>query len=93
MDEPEAVQLPTAYRGPYPAHALLAQVRILAANQRANAQELRDAVIAAHEAGASWSELGRAAGMLRETLFRQVKAGSPVVVVKASHKTGTDDPA
>ena len=73
--------------------AALSRVAALAQAQRQGAVDLRDAVTAAHAAGASWSELGRAAGMVRETLFRQVKAGSPVVVVKASHKMGTDDPA
>jgi hypothetical protein len=86
--EPRRWEYPVS--GALPPNVPLAEVARLAGAQRENAEELRDAVLTAHAAGASWSELGRAAAVVRETLFRQVKAGSPVVVVKATHKQAGD---
>ena len=74
----------TAPVPPNPARALEA-VRVLGAAQRRNAEELRVAIKKAKDAGVSWSEIGRTLGMCRETVFRQFKAGSQIVVVKARH--------
>ena len=68
-----------------PARAL-ESVRILGAAQRKNADDLRAAIRKAKDAGVSWSEIGRALGVVRETVFRQYQAGSPIVVVKARQK-------
>jgi len=65
-----------------PARALEA-VRCLGAAQRKNADDLRAAIRKAKDAGVSWSHIGRALGVMRETVFRQYQAGSPIVVVKA----------
>lgn len=65
-----------------PARALEA-VRYLAAAQRKNADDLRAAVGKAKDAGVSWTALGEALGIGRETAFRQYKCGSPIVVVRA----------
>jgi len=65
-----------------PARALEA-VRYLGAAQRKNADDLRAAIRKAKDAGVSWSAIGRALGVVRETVFRQYQAGSPIVVVKA----------
>ena len=67
------------------------RVRGLAQAQRRIAADLLEAVKSAHAAGASWSDLGRATGMVRETLYRQVQANSPVVVVQPTHKRGNGD--
>lgn len=75
----------TAPVPPNPARALEA-VRHLGAEQRRNAEELRVAIRKAKDAGVSWSEIGRALGVVRETVFRQFQAGSPIVIVKARHK-------
>ena len=61
----------------------LEAVRSLGAAQRKTAQELRTAIRTAKGAGVSWSAIGRALGVVRETVFRQYQAGSPIVVVKA----------
>ena len=61
----------------------LEAVRSLGAAQRKTAQDLRDAIRTAKGAGVSWSDIGRALGVVRETVFRQYQAGSPIVVVKA----------
>jgi hypothetical protein len=59
-----------------PSLATLAQI------QRDTADDLAAAVKQARADGQSWSQIGRELGMVRETVFRQAKAGSPIVVVK-----------
>jgi len=71
----------TAPVPPNPARAL-EFVRILAAAQRKTADDLREAVRKAKDAGVSWAAVGEALGVGRETAFRQYKCGSPIVVVR-----------
>jgi len=61
----------------------LADLSSLARCQRKNAEDLREAITAARDAGATWAQIGQALDMPRETAFRQHRAGSPIVVVKA----------
>lgn len=70
----------------------LEAIRSLAAAQRKTADDLRDAITAAKSAGISWSEIGRTLGTVRETIFRQYQAGSPIVVVRAWHKPPQSSP-
>jgi hypothetical protein len=58
------------------------QLVALAALQRTVADDLRDAAAHAHAVGLSWREIAETLGMVRETVFRQVQAGSPVSVVR-----------
>ena len=58
-------------------------LRELAAAQRKNAGELREAITGACDAGVPWRAIGEALGIPHETAFRQFKAGSPIVVVRA----------
>jgi hypothetical protein len=69
---------------------LLAAVRRTAEQQRLTAECLRDLAAAAHDAGITWQALGEAAGIPFPTLWRQVRAGSPVVVARAYHKPRKD---
>lgn len=57
----------------------------LAEQQRDNAARILGAVRAASDAGLSWREVGEALGIEHTTVFRQVQAGSPVVVVRPTH--------
>jgi hypothetical protein len=57
----------------------------LAAAQRQNADDLRCAVQAARDARAPWREIAEAVGIPHETVFRQFKAGSPIVVMGGYH--------
>ena len=66
--------------------ALVRRVGAKAEEQRRQAMDLRQAVIAARSAGATWEELAAAAGISYPSLLRQVQAGSPVVVVRPFHK-------
>jgi DNA-binding transcriptional regulator LsrR (DeoR family) len=65
------------------------QLAGLASLQREIACDLRDAARYAHEKGLSWREIGETLGMVRETVFRQVQAGSPVSVVRPVQSPGT----
>ena len=58
-------------------------IRELAAAQRKSAAELREAVTGACDAGVPWRAIGEALGIRHETAFRQFRAGSPIVVVRA----------
>ena len=58
---------------------------VLAAAQRMNATALRDLITEARAAGVKWREIAKAIDAPVPTVFRQHKAGSPVVVVKAYH--------
>lgn len=58
-------------------------LRELAAAQRKSAAELREAITEACDYGVTWRAIGEALGVPHETAFRQHKAGSPIVVVKA----------
>lgn len=71
----------TAPVPPNPARALEV-VRALGAAQRRNAEDLRVAIKKAKAAGVSWSEIGRALGVVRESVYRQYECGSPIVVVR-----------
>ena len=56
----------------------------LAEAQRENNTALRAAIQEALDAGVKWREIGDALGMTHhETVFRQFKQGSPIVVVNA----------
>lgn len=57
----------------------------LAGRQRENARQLADAVAKASAAGVPWRVIGDALGIAHEAAWRQHKAGSPIVVVKAFH--------
>ena len=59
------------------------RIRELADAQRENAAQLRDAIGEACEAAVTWRAIGEALGVPHETAFRQFRAGSPVVIVKA----------
>ena len=60
------------------------RLRDLAEAQRENTTALRAAIQEALDAGVKWREIGDALGMTHhETVFRQFKAGSPIVVVNA----------
>lgn len=60
----------------------------LAAEQRRTADELLAAARRAHDAGVTWTQIGLDLGMVRETAYRQVAAGSPVVVLRPTHNGG-----
>jgi hypothetical protein len=60
----------------------LDQLSALAAMQRTIADDMLGAARHANEVGVSWRKIGRELGMPYETVFRQVKAGSPVSVVR-----------
>ena len=60
-----------------------AHIRELAAAQRKNAEGLRNAIADACDDGVTWRAIGDALGIPHETAFRQFRAGSPIVVVKA----------
>lgn len=62
----------------------------LAREQRDNAERLLAAVREASGAGVTWREIGEAAGISPSAVFRQAKAGSPVVVVRASRQPQPD---
>ena len=66
--------------------SLITRVGTMADAQRRQAWELREAVLAARAAGATWEELAAEAGISYPSLLRQVKAGSPVVVARPFHK-------
>ena len=56
----------------------------LAEAQRENTTALRAAIQEALSAGVTWRMIGDALGLVHhETVFRQFKAGSPIVVVNA----------
>jgi hypothetical protein len=66
---------------------IIEELRALGEAQRANATEIRDVVLKAVASGVTWCRAAEALGMSRcETLFRQVKAGSPVIIVKPYHR-------
>ena len=68
-------------------------IRELAAAQRESAVRLRDAIGDAIDDGVPWRAIGDALGMVHETAFRQFRAGSPIVVVKAYQSKGAADGA
>lgn len=58
---------------------------LLAANaslQRELAEDLRDCVGYARRAGLGWREIGKALGMDHSAVFRYMKTGSPISVVR-----------
>lgn len=62
--------------------AKLARLDSLAATQRKTADDLRDAITAARDAGLPWRAIAEALGTTHECAYRQFKYGSPIVVVK-----------
>lgn len=69
-----------------------ALLHALASAQRLNALALRELVGEAHAAGVTRQGIGGAIGIPKETVFRQHRAGSPIVVVKAFHpKRNTEE--
>jgi hypothetical protein len=50
--------------------------------QRALADDLRDCVEYARRSGLSWRAIAETLGLTRTTLFGQMKAGSPISVVR-----------
>jgi hypothetical protein len=69
---------------PNPVRALEA-VRLLGVAQRKNADDLRTAIRKAREAGVSWSAIGKTLGVRYDIVYRQYRAGSPIVVTRAHH--------
>lgn len=63
----------------------LRRAQILGDAQSQLAWALAAAVAECADAKVSWADIGRAVGMPRETVFRQFKAGGPIVTVKAVH--------
>ncbi len=62
----------------------LETVRSLGAAQRKTADDLRDAITKAREAGVTWQAIGTALGEpYYQTVYRQYNCGSPIVVVRA----------
>ena len=61
----------------------LEAVRSLGAAQRKTADDLRDAITKAREAGVTWQALAAALGDRYENVLRQYRCGSPIVVVRA----------
>jgi len=61
----------------------LEAVRSLGAAQRKTADDLRDAITKAREAGVTWQAIAGALGDRYENVLRQYKCGSPIVVVRA----------
>lgn len=57
----------------------------LASMQRVLATALHEAVGAASEHGATWRDMGGAAGVPAGTLFRQYHGGDVIVVVRPRH--------
>jgi len=57
----------------------------LAQQQRGYAEAILRNALAAVSAGLSWPEVGEALGVPHEDVRRQVEAGSPVAVVRATH--------
>lgn len=69
----------------YAEAAMLGAIRAVADEQRGTAEDLRDMVTRASQSGITWQALGDAVGIPGATLWRQVHAGSPVVVARAYH--------
>ena len=69
-----------------------ARLRALAEAQRENTTALRAAIQEALDAGMTWRVIGDALGMVHETVFRQFRAGSPIVVVKAYQSSAGTPP-
>lgn len=61
----------------------LRRAQLLAESQELLGWALASAVGECEEAKHSWAEIGQAVGLSRETVFRQFKAGGPVVTVRA----------
>lgn len=57
-----------------------------AEQQRQAAVNLHKAVAVAREAGISWTAIGEAIGLPRETVFRQWNAGDVVVVIQGKQR-------
>lgn len=53
--------------------------------QKYTAERLRDSAIEAHKAGMTWARIAEILGVQTPTLWRQCKAGSPVVAVRPFH--------
>lgn len=64
---------------------VLILIRELTASQRNSADQLLILVNRGRKAGTTWRQLAEAAGMDLSTLYRQAKADSPIVVVRATH--------
>ena len=63
----------------------LQRVQLLAEAQRQTAFALSSGLNECEEAKVAWTALAEATGTGREALFRQHKAGAPIVVVKTTH--------
>jgi hypothetical protein len=61
------------------------ELRRLRDAQQAMALEIREAIETAKSGGLSWSKIGDALGLARETLFRQFMSGGPINTVRVSH--------
>lgn len=57
----------------------------LAYLQKRTGNLMREKVFEAHADGMSWAAIAKVLGMQTPTLWRQCKAGSPVVVVRPFH--------
>jgi hypothetical protein len=64
--------------------AAMWRMRKWADTQRLASEELRQAIGLALEAGISWSAIGNAIGLPRETAFRQYQGGGDIRVVRAT---------
>jgi len=69
----------------------LQRVQLLAEAQRQTAYALSSGLHESEEAKVSWTALAEATGTGREALFRQHKAGAPIVVVKTTHTPNQGD--
>lgn len=76
--------------GAYPAGLVL--LRALADHQERMTRRLHGEVAKARAAGYSWSDIGRALGINRETIFRQYHASDRIVVVRP-HQTRQGAPS
>lgn len=61
------------------------KLKQLAWAQRQSGNVLRARALQAHADGMSWAAIAKILGMQTPTLWRQCKAGSPVVVVRPFH--------
>lgn len=61
------------------------KLRDLVAVQVRSGDLLRRAALRAHEDGMTWARIAEIIGLQSPTLWRQCKAGSPVVVIRPFH--------
>jgi hypothetical protein len=78
MNAVEMIQLACASTDP------IKRAQLLAEAQPQLAWALRSAIQECEDAGLPWAAIGERIGLPRETVYRQVRAGGPVVTVRAA---------